>query len=245
MDLVSRLQKAVDYIEDNIIEDPMYDVIARHSYMSVYHFQRLFAVLCNCTVGEYIRNRRLTMAGDELLATDNKIIEIALKYRYETPEGFTRAFTRFHGFSPLEARTGRINLRLFAKISIRTVLKGRGNTMYDLKKRGYTVKENGPVYYTKDVDKTAKWFEDVLGWYAGVDARDDNGIGQYGCAMPVPGELISMQITDFGGIHLFIGESQKHLISLILIKGIYELYAFVKENGWKLITEIEETSYSS
>lgn len=70
-----------------------------------------------------------------------------------------------------------------------------------LTERGYTVKENGPIYYTKNMDKTAKWFEDVLGWYAGIDQRNEDGEGIYGCLLPMPVEIFQMTLQTFNGMH--------------------------------------------
>ena len=111
--------------------------------------------------------------------------------------------------------------------------------MQDLKKRGYTVKENGPVYYTKDMDRTVKWLEDVLGWYADIADRNEAGDGTYGCATPIPGDLINMHITTFNGIHLFFGEPAKQTVAFMRVEGVDELYHFVRQNGWEQITEVQ------
>lgn len=111
--------------------------------------------------------------------------------------------------------------------------------MYDLKQRGYTVKENGPVYYTQDMDKTVKWFEDVLGWYGNIDDRNRNGAGTYGCVLPIPGELVNMKIATFNGIHMFYGEPTEQTVAFMRVDGVDELYNFVKKNGWTQITEVK------
>ena len=66
MDWVMGMQRAIDYVEAHITEDLDYDEIARQSYSTAYHFQRMFGLLCGYTLGEYIRNRRLTLAGGEI-----------------------------------------------------------------------------------------------------------------------------------------------------------------------------------
>ena len=76
---------------------------------SPYYFQKIFGILCGITVGEYIRNRRLSLAGYELSETNAKVIDIALKYGYESPENFARAFVRFHGATPYEVRKNPAN----------------------------------------------------------------------------------------------------------------------------------------
>lgn len=100
MKTIEALQKAVDFIEDNLCEELSPETIAAQAYLSSAHFQRMFSAVCELPLGEYIRGRRLTMAGKEILETDRKIIEIAFQYGYESPESFSRAFVRFHGQSP-------------------------------------------------------------------------------------------------------------------------------------------------
>ncbi len=237
MDTINCIQKAIDFIEDNIYDELNSEVIASQAYMSSYYFQKVFSIVCNLTLGEYIRNRRLTLAGNDIKSSDAKIIDIAFKYGYESPESFSRAFTRFHGVAPMMARSQMEKINSFAKISVQSILGGK-HAMHDLKQRGYTVKENGPVYYTKDMDKTVKWFEDVLGWYANIDARNESGTGTYGCATPIPGELINMKIATFNGIHLFFGEPSKQTVAFMQVEGVNELFNFVRANGWDQITEV-------
>ena len=86
MDWIIGLQNAIDYIEDNLTGTIDYETVAAQSFSSSYHFQRVFSILCGFTIGEYIRNRRLSLAGSELATTDAKVIDIALKYGYESPD---------------------------------------------------------------------------------------------------------------------------------------------------------------
>ena len=105
MDWAIGMQKAIDYIEDNLTETIDYDTVAAQSFSSSYHFQRVFSILCGFTVGEYIRNRRLSLAGTELATSDAKVIDIALKYGYESPDSFAKAFQKFHGILPSRPKT--------------------------------------------------------------------------------------------------------------------------------------------
>lgn len=190
------------------------------------------------TLGEYIRNRRLSLAGIDVETTNTKIIDIAFKYGYESPESFSRAFTRFHGVPPMTARGQKGRTYSFAKISVQSILGGN-STMQKFTERGYTVKENGPVYYTKNMDKTAKWFEDVLGWYAGIDQRNDGGDGIYGCLLPLPGEVHNMTLVPFNGFHMFYGEPSTQTVAFMKVDSIEKLHSFIKKNGWSKISEIE------
>lgn len=135
MDWITGMQKAIDYIEDNLTKELDYNEIAKRAYVSSFYFQRIFSILCGYTTGDYIRNRRLTLAGAELLSTDAKVIDIALKYGYETPESFSRAFTRFHGITPSSARRVGANLKSFGQLSMKLSLEG-GDTMdYRIEKK--------------------------------------------------------------------------------------------------------------
>jgi AraC family transcriptional regulator len=203
-------------IEDNIYDEIKPEVIASQAYMSSFHFQHLFSILCGVSLGEYIRNRRLALAGIEIETSDSKIINIAFKYGYESPESISGAFNRFHGVSPMTARSKNEKLQPFAKISVQSILGGN-NMLQGFKERGYAVRENGPVYYTLNMDKTVKWFEDVLGWYSGIDLRNENGDGTYGCLLPIPGEIISMTLIPFNGFHMFYGEPTKQTVAFMRV----------------------------
>ena len=108
MDWVTGIQESIDYIEDNLTDDIDYERVAALCYSSPYHFQRVFGILCGYTLGEYIRNRRLSLAGAELAATEAKVIDVALKYGYESPDSFTKAFQRFHGILLLKRITTQV-----------------------------------------------------------------------------------------------------------------------------------------
>lgn len=123
MDWIQGMQNAIDYIEKHIRENIDYEKVAKEAFSSSYHFQRVFGILFGITVGEYIRRRRLTLAGIELLADNGKITDIALKYGYDTPESFTRAFTRFHGIKPSQAKKQR-SLNSFSRLSLKIDLIG-------------------------------------------------------------------------------------------------------------------------
>lgn len=128
MDWIQGVQNAVRYIEDNITEELDYDEIAKQAYVSSFHFQRAFSIICGFTLGEYIRNRRLTLAGMELSSGDVKVIDVAVKYGYDSPDSFTKAFSRFHQISPSFARKEGVSLKSIAPLKITFKLEG-GNIM--------------------------------------------------------------------------------------------------------------------
>jgi AraC family transcriptional regulator len=95
------------------------------------------------------------------------------------------------------------------------------------------------------MDQTARWFEDVLGWYAGVEERDDDGKPAYGCAMPFNGELVHLGVTSFNGVFLLPGETPQCLISMMSVKGIENLYDHAKKCGWGKITDVTTRSWGA
>ncbi|MDE6714689.1 MAG: AraC family transcriptional regulator [Lachnospiraceae bacterium] len=124
MNWVEIIEDAVEYIERNITGDLTVSRIAKEVNISAFYFQRGFSMLCGYTVGEYIRMRRLSIAGEELLSSDEKVIDLAIKYGYDSPDSFTKAFTRFHGITPTDVRRGGAVLKSFAPLHIKLSLEG-------------------------------------------------------------------------------------------------------------------------
>ena len=116
--------EAISYIEDNITQELTIESIAKKALISPFYFQKGFAMLCGFSVSEYIRCRRLALAGSELVATDEKIIDIAIKYGYDSPDSFTKSFTRFHGATPTAVRKSGAMVKSFAPLKIKFALEG-------------------------------------------------------------------------------------------------------------------------
>lgn len=131
MDCIQSIQKSIDYMESNILEDINYEDVARYVYMSNYHFHRLFSMITGITANEYIRKRRLSMAGQEISMSDAKVLDISLKYGYDSPESFSKAFMRFHGVTPSIARRSGMELKSFNRLIIKISLEG--GTIMDYK----------------------------------------------------------------------------------------------------------------
>lgn len=142
MDWVTGIQAAVDYVEDHITEELDYGEIAKQAACSPFYFQRIFGVLCGIPLGEYIRSRRLTLAGSELSAGNGRVLDVALKYGYDSPESFARAFVRFHGITPSEAKKDGSKLKSFSRVSVQIILKGGSMMDYKIvKKEAFRVLE--------------------------------------------------------------------------------------------------------
>lgn len=136
MEWIKRLQMAIEYMEENILEDINYDDVARTIHVSNYNFHRTFSMMAGITANTYIRNRRLSLAGQELQTTDISVIDVAYKYGYETPESFSKAFSRFHGVTPKQAKIKGTSIRLFSPLVIKITLEGGSIMDYRIEKRG-------------------------------------------------------------------------------------------------------------
>lgn len=122
VDWITGIQKAIDYMENNLLDELDYDEIAKQAYVSSFHFQRIFHILSGFTLGEYIRNRRLSLAAVDLQSDGCKVIDVAMKYGYSTPESFARAYERFHGILP-SASKGAV-VKSFSPLHIKVLLEG-------------------------------------------------------------------------------------------------------------------------
>lgn len=135
MDWVNKIQKAVDYVEEHLTENIALEEVAAQALVSSYHFHRVFSILCGQTLGEYIRLRRLTLAGIELAENKAKVIDVALKYGYDSPDSFTKAFQKFHGISPSQARVEGAKLKSFSRLFVKISLEGGSVMDYKIEKR--------------------------------------------------------------------------------------------------------------
>ena len=124
MNWVETLNKAIDYIEDNLLDDLTPSQIAEQIHISNSHLQRGFTSLAGLTIGEYIRNRRLSLAGHELSKNDAKVIDIGIKYGYETSESFSKAFSRYHGVAPSAAKQNSTALKSYSRLTIKIIMEG-------------------------------------------------------------------------------------------------------------------------
>ncbi|RKQ33205.1 AraC family transcriptional regulator [Oceanobacillus halophilus] len=124
MEGLQRMVDSIQYIESHLNKTLTINEIASIAHMSKFHYQRMFHMLTGFTVSEYIRNRRLTLAANDLVHSDSKVIEIALNYGYESPEAFAKAFRKIHGISPSSARKESQSLKAFPKLSFQIQIKG-------------------------------------------------------------------------------------------------------------------------
>lgn len=189
---IKGIQNAIEYIEDNLTEELKIQDIAERACISAFYFQRIFNTLCGFTVGEYIRNRRLSIAAQELSKSDARVIDVALKYGYDSPDSFTRAFTKFHGISPSMAKLKGANLKSFARVKIKLTLEG--GTMLEYKiveKAQFTVM--GKV---RSFDTDTSYDEIPKFWQEHLQSEDKTVCGMYGICMDSDGKNFDYMIAD-------------------------------------------------
>ncbi len=130
MEELQRMMDSIDYIEARLDQEISIDDIAASACSSRFHFQRMFQFITGVTVAEYIRRRRLTVAAQELASTSIKVIDAAMKYGYETPESFSKAFRKLHGMSPSRAREPGQRLTAYPRLSFQIQIKGDQDMNY-------------------------------------------------------------------------------------------------------------------
>ena len=127
MEWIQTIMKAVHYMENNLTNDINLEDVANHVFMSSSNFQRIFSSVTGITIGDYIRNRRLSLSGQDLFLTDSKVIDVAMRYQYDTSESFSKAFTRFHGIPPSVAQKQDDMLKFFHPFTINIFIQGGFN----------------------------------------------------------------------------------------------------------------------
>lgn len=132
MDWIKGLQRAIDYLENCLDDEADMEKAAREMNVSVFYFVRIFTIVCGVTPAEYVRNRRLSLAGSELASGSIKVIDAAMKYGYSTSEGFTRAFSRFHGATPYEVSRKNAPVRSYSPLRVSVNVKGGKSMEYKI-----------------------------------------------------------------------------------------------------------------
>ncbi len=135
MDWIERLNNAMDYMEENMCKELNLEEVAKLACCSTYHFQRMFAYMAGIPLSEYIRRRRMSLAAVDLQAGDNKVIDVALKYGYDSPTAFNRAFQGIHGISPSKAKEEGITLIAYPPIRFQITIKGVSAMNFRIEKK--------------------------------------------------------------------------------------------------------------
>ena len=201
MEWLTGIRTAIDYIEEHLEDDISAQDVADRVFMSPFFLQRGFSLMTGYGIGEYIRNRRLYQAALELKETDERVIDIAMKYCYDTPESFAKAFSRFHGATPSQVRAGAY-INVFLPLRINVNIQGGDQMdfkiapMFPFTLIGFqkifeneTSYEEIPKYWDEICEKYAN------NVYAGNEPANpyekalvDNCIGEYGVCIDDIGE---------------------------------------------------------
>lgn len=128
MEWIKSLQRTINYIEAHLLENITSEDIAKEVYMSSFYLQKGFKIMTGYSIGEYVRYRRLYLAALDAISGTHKVIDLAYKYGYDTPESFTKAFRRFHGISPMQIRNHAEKIKTFLPLKIKISIQG-GNDM--------------------------------------------------------------------------------------------------------------------
>jgi len=135
MDFIDKINSTMNYIETNLLEEIDYEELAKISGTSCFNFQRMFSFITNMSISEYIRRRRLTQAAFDLQQTNIKIIDIAIKYGYDSHESFTRAFQKLHNITPSQARKMGAELKAYPQLVFSLSIKGVVKMDYKIEKK--------------------------------------------------------------------------------------------------------------
>lgn len=140
MSSLENLNQALAYIEDNLAGEIDFAQVERWALCSEYHFRRVFSFLAGITLSEYIRRRRLTLAAFELIDGRARVIDTAIKYGYNSPDSFGRAFYGLHGVTPTEARRAGQPLKAFPRMTFQMTVKGASEMNYRIvEKEGFAI----------------------------------------------------------------------------------------------------------
>lgn len=166
MNIYHNMNNAINYIEENLQENIDYKKIAQILGVNEYTTKIIFNTICEITITEYIRNRRLSNAAIDLCTTNNKIIDISIEYGYDNPTSFSRAFTKFHGIKPSEVRENKNNLKVYPKIEFLekeikipkmeySIIERKDMVLYGegIKTTYEKIEKDAPTFFKKMIEK--------------------------------------------------------------------------------------------
>lgn len=135
MHLLKNMNDAMKYIEENLTNEIDFKIVASIANCSEYHFKRMFSFLAGITLSEYIRRRRLSLAALELNNSKIKVIDVAIKYGYNSPDSFTRAFQNLHGVTPSDARNNGHQLKSYPLMTFHLSIRGGNEMNYQVEQK--------------------------------------------------------------------------------------------------------------
>lgn len=135
MEWITRLNDAIQYIEEHLLEEISYGELAKIACCSTFHFQRMFAYMAGVPLSEYIRRRKMSLAAVDLQGGDAKILDVALKYGYSSPTAFNRAFQSVHGIAPSLVKNEGVSVKSFPSLSFKITVKGVEEMNYRIERK--------------------------------------------------------------------------------------------------------------
>ena len=190
---IEGFQESIEFMEKTLTEEPDMEKIAGKAALSPFYYQRIFGALCGMTVGEYIRARRMTLAAQELARADVRVIDTALKYGYDSPDSFAKAFQRFHGITPSQAKEPGASLRSLAPLHIRITLEGGSMMDYRIvEKAPFTiVGVKRPFNSDTSYQEIPKFWDEWL-----AKGKDRPVMGTFGVCIDMRGKDFDYWIAD-------------------------------------------------
>lgn len=181
MNIYPLLNKAISYIEDNLENKIEYKKIAQILQMNEYTAQTAFYVLCNISISDYIRKRRLSNAGYDLYTTEQTVLDLAMKYQYNSSTSFSRAFEKFHGIKPSAVKQNPNGLKVYAKIEFDENIKEKKTIEYSIEEKGEIVLYGfGKKTTCEKIGEDApKLWEEELGKYIDKYGEFNYGMTSY------------------------------------------------------------------
>ncbi len=243
MDWLDKMNGALNYIEDNLSGEIHLEEAARRACCSSFNFQRMFSFMADVSLADYIRRRRLSQAAMELLTTEEKVIDVALTYGYESPVSFARAFYAVHGMNPSEVRKSGRKIKAYPRISFEITIKGVEAMNYCVKELGefrlVGIKERMSMNNEENFKRIPKFWNETCsqGRYEEILKFNDNQ------------DLFSMGVctnSDDNGFDYYIAtgsdqEIPEDMAELLVPAGTYVIFECVgrmpegQQNVWRRI----------
>ena len=190
---IEGIQASIDFMEEHLTEELAVEEIAAQAALSPFYYQRIFGALCGMTVGEYVRARRMTLAAQELSRGSGKVIDMAVKYGYDSPDSFARAFRKFHGITPSQAGEPGAPIRSFAPLHLKITLEGGSMMNYSIvEKAPFTiVGVRRPFHSDSSYQEIPKFWDE---WLAQGESRPV--MGTFGICIDSEGKNFDYWIAD-------------------------------------------------
>ncbi|MBU5484373.1 AraC family transcriptional regulator [Clostridium sp. MSJ-11] len=250
MDWLERMNKALDYIEDSLDDKIDYTKIAQAAYCSEYHFSRMFSSITGISLSEYIRRRRLTLAAFEIQKSDVRVIDVAIKYGYQSADSFSRAFQKTHGIKPSDARNKSVQLKAFPRISFQISIKGDKEMEYRIENIDFELRIVGK----SKVVKTSRAFKTIPTLWNGakkdgfmqqlINMSWENPKCKLESLLGVCGKeaaITDEEFTYFMGVR-YDGEAHSHMETIIIPPSTWVVFPNVPDAWKRLYSEWVPTS---